>query len=102
MKKSSARGSVRRCSFGTGKRQEEHQIDLKATGANIGRLIGRKGISIRQLSEDIGLGSVQSVYRWLRGINLPDADNLIYLSRYFGVSIDEIIEVRKENGNAGI
>ena len=65
-------------------------IDLEATGRRIRRLRESRGLSVLQIS------SVQAVYKWERGENLPNIDNLYALSRLFGVRIDEMLvqEVR--------
>lgn len=66
-------------------------IDVKATGQNIRRLREEKGISVRELSQFLGLSDVQAVYKWQRGETLPSIDNLLALSRYLDTPIQEIL-----------
>ena len=39
----------------------------------------------------LDLNCVQTVYRWLNGVNVPNVDNLYALSELFQVGIDEMI-----------
>lgn len=48
-------------------------------------------ITPKDVQEYLGLGCVQSVYRWLDGINMPTIDNLYALSELFQVPIDAIV-----------
>ena len=71
-------------------------IDLEATGRRIRRLRESRGLSVPQIRDALQISSVQAVYKWERGENLPNIDNLYALSRLFGVRIDEMLvqEVR--------
>jgi len=72
-------------------------INKKETGVKIRRLMDCRGISVREVQEYLGLGSVQSIYHWLNGISLPTIDNLYALSELFQVPIDAMIcGTRKE------
>lgn len=68
-------------------------INLIKTGENIRKLAEKRGLSPTQLVEEIvGISSVQAVYKWYKGINLPTVDNLIELQRAFGLdSINQIL-----------
>ena len=50
-----------------------------------------RGLSAKDVQEYLGLGCVQSVYRWLDGINMPTIDNLYALSELFQLPIDEMV-----------
>ncbi|WP_243127815.1 helix-turn-helix domain-containing protein [Schaedlerella arabinosiphila] len=39
----------------------------------------------------LGLACVQTVYRWIKGINIPSVDHLYALSRLFQVNIDDML-----------
>jgi len=39
----------------------------------------------------LGLACVQTVYRWLEGVNLPSIDNLYALSQLFQIPVDSMI-----------
>ena len=66
-------------------------IDLAATGQNLSRLRKETGFTVTDLQEYLGLASLQSLYKWFRGENLPTVDNLYALSRLFGVTINDIL-----------
>lgn len=66
-------------------------INLRETGVNLRRIMDRRGITPKDIKEYLNLTSVQSVYNWCSGINMPTIDNLYALSQRFGVPIDEII-----------
>lgn len=66
-------------------------IDMKATGANIKRLREEKGISIYRLQMIMGLNGCSGIYQWQEGKRIPNIDNLLILSKLFGVHIDEIL-----------
>ena len=54
-------------------------INLKETGINLRRIMDKRGISARDVQEYLNLVSVQSVYNWCSGINMPTIDNLYVL-----------------------
>ena len=66
-------------------------IDKRKTGIQLRKLMDEKGLSVKDVQQYLGLGSVQSVYHWLNGISLPSVDNLYALSELFQVSIDEML-----------
>ncbi len=66
-------------------------IDMKATGRNIRRIMQRRGLSVNDIKEFLGLSSVQSIYHWVEGRSIPTVDHLYALSELFSVSIDLII-----------
>ena len=66
-------------------------IDMHATGTHIKELMVARDISVQDVQEAMGLASPQAVYRWLRGSNLPSVDNLYALSRFFEVSMEDVI-----------
>ena len=66
-------------------------IDVEATGRNIQRLRERRGLSIPEVQDYLGLESPQSVYHWQRGRCLPSVDHLYALSALFGVTMNEIL-----------
>lgn len=72
-------------------------IDIVTTGANIKHLRQNAGLSVKQLTEMIGISSIQAVYRWERGEALPSIDNLMILSTIFNTPLDEIIVRRSFN-----
>lgn len=70
-------------------------IDAAATGANIRRLIARKGITTFQLSQRLGLTTPNVCYRWYTGETMPRIDNLVLISSIVGCELGELIKVRE-------
>ena len=66
-------------------------IDLTATGAHLKELLEKRGVTVQDIQEAMGLASPQAVYRWLRGSNMPSVDNLYALSRFLDVPMDNVI-----------
>ena len=66
-------------------------INLKETGINLHRIMDKRGITPKDIKEFLNLGSIQTVYNWCNGLNMPTVDNLYALSQLLQVSIDEII-----------
>ena len=66
-------------------------INKRETGVNLRRIMDMRGITPKDVQEYLGLGCVQSVYRWLDGINLPTIDNMYALSELLQVPIDAIV-----------
>ena len=66
-------------------------INKKETGINLRRIMDMRGVTAKDVQQYLGLGCVQSVYRWIDGINMPTIDNLYALSELLQVPIDEIV-----------
>lgn len=66
-------------------------INLRETGVNLRRIMDKRKITPRDIKEYLNLTSVQSVYNWCNGLNMPTIDNLYALSQLLQVPIDEII-----------
>ena len=66
-------------------------INKRETGIQMRRIMDRLGLSARDVQEYLGLGCVQSVYRWLDGHSMPTVDNLYALSELFRMPMDEIV-----------
>ena len=66
-------------------------IDKRATGINLRKLMDERDVTAKDVQKYLGLGCVQSVYRWLDGISMPTVDNLYALSELFRVPIDAIV-----------
>ncbi len=66
-------------------------IDKRKTGINLRRIMDMRGVTARDVQQYLGLGCVQSVYRWIDGVNMPTIDNLYALSEFFQVPMDAIV-----------
>ena len=65
-------------------------INKKASGLKLRRIMDAQGITVKDVQQYLGLGSVQSVYHWLNGISMPTVDNLYAMSELLQVSMDEM------------
>ena len=72
-------------------------IDPVATGERIRKLRLKKKIRVTDICGFLGFESTQAVYKWQRGESLPTVDNLYALSRFLGVTVDEILCGRDTN-----
>lgn len=66
-------------------------IDKDATGKQIKRIMDYRGITVKQVQEELGLSCVQGIYHWLNGVSLPSLDNLYALSELLQVSMDSLV-----------
>ena len=66
-------------------------INKRETGVNLRRIMDMCGITPKDVQEYLELGCVQSVYRWIDGVNMPTIDNLYALSELLQVPIDAIV-----------
>ncbi len=71
------------------------QINMKETGNNISRMRKEKGITIRQIQEEMGFNTPQAIYKWQAGATLPSLENLVVLAEMFETTIAEIVVVSK-------
>ena len=66
-------------------------INKRETGVNLRRIMDRRGVTVKDVKEYLQLTSVQSVYNWCSGLNMPTIDNLYALSQLLQVPIDAIV-----------
>lgn len=66
-------------------------IDFKKTGDKIRNLLREKEVSVRELCNLLDC-EVQAIYNWEKGATLPKVDNLLSLSFFFDIPIDELLE----------
>ena len=59
-------------------------------GTTITRLRTQRGLSQGDLAEALEV-SRQSVSKWETNASTPDLDKLVKLSRFFGVTLDELV-----------
>lgn len=70
-------------------------IDVELTGERIKMLMDERGMSVKDVRESLGDGSLVAIYKWINGQHLPSIDNLVILSRVFGVPIEGILVVKE-------
>ena len=66
-------------------------INLRETGVNLRRIMDKSRITPKDIKEFLNLGSIQTVYNWFNGLNMPSIDHLYALSQFLQVPIDEIV-----------
>lgn len=66
-------------------------INKRETGVNLRKIMDLRGITPKEVREYLGFACVQSVYRWLEGVNVPTVDNLYALSELLQVPIDALV-----------
>ncbi len=66
------------------------------TANRLQQLRKENGYSQEVLAEKLGL-SRQSVSKWERGESSPEIDNLIALSKIYGLTVDELLDVSGDN-----
>lgn len=71
-------------------------IDVKATGKNILRRRIEKGYTVLDVQQYLGFATVQAIYHWQRGQNLPSLENMYALSVLLDTTINELIAEHKE------
>lgn len=79
-------------------------IDRVRTGKRLKYLMDKQGITVKDIQNYLSLSCVQTVYRWLEGVNVPAIDHLYALSGLFHVAMDDIVVGNRPplfpNGNA--
>ncbi|MCR5023657.1 MAG: helix-turn-helix domain-containing protein [Lachnospiraceae bacterium] len=75
-------------------------IDMIATGNRIRDLRDRTGMTTKDLMRFFGFENPTAIYKWLRGDSLPTVDNLVILAHLFGVAVDDILVIRKNDNTA--
>lgn len=55
------------------------------------KIMDERGLTVKDVQQYLGLGSVQSVYHWLNGISMPTIDNLYALSELFRLPVDAML-----------
>lgn len=76
-------------------------IDKRGTAKRIRCLMERNCLKPADIQRYLGLTCVQTVYRWLEGVNIPTVDNLYALSQLFGVKMDDMIAGNRQRYEEG-
>ena len=66
-------------------------IDIIETGKRLKELAQRRGYSVKDIQQYLGLSCPQPVYRWYKGVILPSVDNLLRLSELYHVHMEELL-----------
>lgn len=65
-------------------------IDIKKTGLKMKNIRKQRGLSVKEVTNALGLTAKQSVYKWERGDCLPHIDNFFSLCRIYEVTPAEL------------
>lgn len=66
-------------------------IDVPVSGKHIKYLCEKQGLSAERIKDLLGLGCVQTVYKWYAGRTLPSIDNLVMLEDILNVPMSDIL-----------
>lgn len=75
-----------------------YAIDQERIGQRLKMLRKKSGISVEKLAEELWV-SENAIYKWHRGDSLPDLQNLTLLSRFYGVSLDYLVNGERGDDN---
>ncbi|MBQ8318063.1 MAG: helix-turn-helix transcriptional regulator [Lachnospiraceae bacterium] len=71
-------------------------VDACATSRNIKKLCQQKSITPAMLQKELGDVTLQATYSWMRESGkLPSIDNLVRISYVLGVSLDDLVIVKR-------
>ena len=73
-----------------------------ATRKRIKELRDNAGMSTRDIADVFGFQNQTAVFKWMKGTSLPTVDNLVILADLFGVTIEEILVIRKNENTAHV
>lgn len=73
-------------------------INVPSTAYNLKTLMDNNNITVRQLQQELGFNNPNSIYKWLRGEQLPSIDNLFVISNVLNCTIEDIIIVDRWEG----
>ena len=75
------------------------EIDKRQLGRRLKNILKEKKITARDVQEYLSLSCVQTVYRWIEGINIPCIDHLYALSVLMDVSMDYLVDGGQKKGS---
>ena len=67
------------------------EIDRKATGGRLKRLLQERGMKAADLQRLLGLENHQPVYKWLNGKTLPSLEHLCRIAEVLETSVEDIL-----------
>lgn len=73
------------------------EIDRKATGTRLKRLLQERGMKAADLQRFLSLENHQPVYKWLNGKSLPSLEHLCRIAEVLETSVEDILVYRKES-----
>ena len=67
------------------------EYDMKVIGNNLKRLREAKSLSVKDVQEYLGLGSVQAIYKYESGKGYPQVDTMFALMELYGADLYDIV-----------
>lgn len=79
-------------------------IDVQATSKRLKDIREEKGIAVADIQQMMGIQNPQSIYTWENPNRkyLPCLENLIALAKIYGVSLDDLIVLKKDDGSMSV
>ncbi len=68
------------------------EYDMKIVGKNLKRLRVAKNLSVDEVREYLGLGSVQAIYKYEEGKSYPPADTMLALMVLYEANLYDMIK----------
>lgn len=65
-------------------------IDVQKTGRNIKRLCMERGLSVKALSAHFPYQTLQAIYNWQQGKNLPSPENMLALGMILDTPLEQL------------
>ena len=77
-------------------------IDVEATSKNLKRLREERNLKTSKIQSLFNMTYPQAIYNWENPDkkDLPNIDHLVALAKFYKVSLDELIVIKKENTEA--
>lgn len=74
-------------------------IDVEATSKNLKRLREERNLKTSEIQSLFNMTYPQAIYNWENPDkkDLPNIDHLVALAKFYKVSLDELIVIKKEN-----
>lgn len=70
-------------------------VDVEATGKNIRKLITERGLKTSWVKQQLGITSPATVYKWFKGVCLPDTERLFQLADCLNCGVEEIVITKR-------
>ena len=68
------------------------EYNMKIVGKNLKRLRVAKNLSVDEVREYLGLGSVQAIYKYEEGKSYPPADTMLALMELYEANLYDMIK----------
>ena len=66
-------------------------INIETIGKNLKKFRINNNYSVKEICDYLGYGSVQAVYKFEKGVGLPQSENLLCFMHLYNISSDDLI-----------